>query len=73
MIVGFQSLHDEGAEATRHQLLTSYPALQMSSEQSIERMIEIWRGAVSRVYQHYRLSAKAYFTFLKLDAQVGVL
>ena len=68
-----QSLYDEGGETTRRQLLTNCLSLQIASEACLDQLIDIWKGGVRRVYQHYQLSAQAYFTFLKLNGQVGQL
>ena len=67
----FQSLYDDGTETTRRQLLSASLSLQIASDDCIDKLLEVWRGIVHRIYNYYQLSAKAYFTYLKLNAQVG--
>ena len=69
----FQSLYDDGTELTRKQLLSSCLSLQIASDSCVESLIDVWRGVVKRVYHYYQLSAKAYFTYLKLNGQVTTL
>ena len=70
-LFALQSLYDDGAETTRRQLLASSLSLQIASDDCVEQLLDVWRGVVGRVYHYYQLSAKAYFTYLKLNAQVG--
>ena len=65
-----QSLYDDGAETTRKQLLSSCLSLQIASDDTLDHLLEVWRKVVRRVYHYYQMSAKAYFTYLKLNAQV---
>ena len=44
---------------------------QIASDDCVERLIDVWRGVVRRVYHYYQLSAKAYFTYLNLNGQVN--
>ena len=69
----FQSLYDDGTETTRRQLLSACVPLQTASEECVESLLSVWRGLVLRVYRHYQLSAKAYFTYLKLNGQVDCI
>ncbi|XP_048245963.1 serine/threonine-protein kinase SMG1-like isoform X1 [Haliotis rufescens] len=62
-----QSLYDDGTETTRKQLLATSTSLQMASEECIEQLLAVWQGVVQRVYHYYKLSAKAYFTYLHLN------
>ncbi len=65
-----QSLYDDGTETTRRQLRGTCQSLQVASEDTINCLVDIWRGVVGRVYHYYQLSAKAYFTYLKLNSKV---
>ncbi|CAH1794898.1 unnamed protein product [Owenia fusiformis] len=64
-----QSLYDDGSETTRKQLLSSCLPLQVASDECIDKLLAIWKRVVGRVYCHYDASAKAYFTYLKLNGQ----
>ncbi|KAK3583612.1 hypothetical protein CHS0354_039435 [Potamilus streckersoni] len=65
-----QSQYDDGAETTRRQLLSSCLPLQIASDDCVERLLNVWRGVVQRVYYYYQLSAKSYFTFLQLNGGI---
>ena len=69
----FQTQYDDGAETTRRQLLSCCMSLQIASDGTIDRLIDLWRGVVRRVYHYYQLSAKAYFTYLRLNGMVSSL
>ena len=73
MNIYFQWSYDEGAESTRRQLLASSLSLQIASDSCIDNLLDIWRKVVHQVYSYYQLSAKAYFTYLRLNAQVNVV
>ena len=66
-----QSLYDDGAETTRRQLLANCLTLQIASDETLDRLLEVWQRVVKRVYHYYQMAAQAYFTFLKLNAQVS--
>lgn len=63
-----QSLYDDGAETTRKQLVSSCVSLQLLTEESIDGLMEVWKGVVRRVYHYYELSVKSYFKYLQLNA-----
>ncbi|GFO31315.1 serine/threonine-protein kinase smg1, partial [Plakobranchus ocellatus] len=61
-----QSMYDDGTETTRKQLLACCsPGL--LTDLCVDRLIMVWKEVVKRVYHYYRLSAKAYFTFLHVN------
>jgi PI-3-kinase-related kinase SMG-1 len=48
------------------------PTLEQLPASSIDNLISIWSGVRVRIFMHYQLSARAYFTFLKLSgSQAG--
>ena len=50
------------------QLLASCPWLADVEENVTEGLIRVWRRVVDRIFSLYRVSCRAYFTFLKLNA-----
>ena len=67
-----QAEYDAGAELTRSQLLSCSLSLQIAADGCVDRLLKVWRSVVQRVYNYYQLSAKSYFTFLQLSAQVDL-
>ena len=65
-----QLLYDDDAETTRNALLGCCLSLQITSDACVERLLDVWREVVHRVYNYYQLAAKAYFTYLQLNTQV---
>ncbi|XP_064619648.1 serine/threonine-protein kinase SMG1-like isoform X2 [Lineus longissimus] len=65
-----QSLYDDGTETTRKQLLSGCLTLQIAADGCVDRLLDVWKGVVKRVYHYYQLSAKAYFTYLKQNGEV---
>ncbi|XP_048465617.1 serine/threonine-protein kinase SMG1 [Rhincodon typus] len=59
---------DDMVEVIWRQLMTNCPWLGDQDESVIEGLIEVWRKVVDRIFNLYKLSCKAYFTFLKLNA-----
>ena len=43
----------------------------MASEDTLERLLEVWRRVVKRVYHYYQMAAQAYFTYLRLNARAA--
>ena len=66
-----QNDYDDGTETTRRQLLSACGALSTAGD-SLEGLLDVWKGVVQRVYHYYQLSATAYFKFLKLNGGVSV-
>ncbi|XP_077980517.1 serine/threonine-protein kinase SMG1-like [Glandiceps talaboti] len=61
-----QSTYDDGTETTKKQLLNVCPALQTADPKVVDALLEIWKGVCRRIFSHYELAAKSYFTYLKL-------
>ncbi|GCC18493.1 hypothetical protein chiPu_0017960 [Chiloscyllium punctatum] len=59
---------DDMVEVIWRQLMTNCPWLGDQDESVVEGLIEVWRKVVDRIFNLYKLSCKAYFTFLKLNA-----
>ncbi|XP_062915129.1 serine/threonine-protein kinase SMG1 isoform X2 [Mobula hypostoma] len=59
---------DDMVEVIWRQLITNCPWLSDQDETVVEGLIEVWRKVVDRIFNLYKLSCKAYFTFLKLNA-----
>eukprot|EP00062_Callorhinchus_milii_P009126 gi/632952733/ref/XP_007892012.1/ PREDICTED: serine/threonine-protein kinase SMG1 [Callorhinchus milii] len=59
---------DDMVEVIWRHLLTSCPWLADHDDGVVEGLIETWRKVVDRIFNLYKLSCKAYFTFLKLNA-----
>ena len=70
--VPLQSMYDDGTETTRKQLLACC-SLGTLTDQCADQLIGVWKEVVKRVYHYYRLSAKAYFTFLHVNGLVSHL
>lgn len=66
-------MYDDGSEACRRQLTQCVPWLGVTGDRQLEQLIGVWRDVVSRVYHCYGMSARAYFTYLKLTGQVTYL
>ncbi|XP_070580922.1 serine/threonine-protein kinase SMG1-like [Ptychodera flava] len=64
-----QSAYDDGTETTRKQLLNVCPALQTADAKVVDALLEIWKGVCRRIFSHYELAAKSYFTYLKLRGE----
>ena len=63
---------EEDSKSVRRQLLSVCPQLEQLSSQSMDDLLSIWLGVRVRMFMHYQLSARAYFTFLKLSgSQAG--
>ncbi|XP_064415220.1 serine/threonine-protein kinase SMG1 [Latimeria chalumnae] len=59
---------DDMIDVIWRQLLTSCPWLADLEESVTEGLIKVWRKVVDRIFSLYKLSCRAYFTFLKLNA-----
>ena len=61
---------EEDTKSLKGQLLAVCPALEKLP--STDDLLSIWAGVRVRMFMHYQLSARAYFTFLKLSgSQAG--
>ena len=61
---------EEDFKSIRGQLLSVCPALEQLP--SLDPLLAVWQGVRLRMFMHYQLSARAYFTFLKLSgSQAG--
>ena len=56
---------EEDSKSLKVQLLTVCPDLEKLS--SLDELLSVWKGVRVRMFMHYQLSARAYFTFLKLS------
>ncbi|XP_030645489.1 serine/threonine-protein kinase SMG1 isoform X2 [Chanos chanos] len=59
---------DDMVDVIWRQLLGSCPWLSDVEDSVMEGLIRVWRRVVDRIFSLYRVSCKAYFTFLKLNA-----
>ncbi|XP_069762352.1 serine/threonine-protein kinase SMG1 isoform X4 [Narcine bancroftii] len=59
---------DDMVEVIWRQLITNCPWLGDQDDAVVEGLIKVWRKVVDRIFNLYKLSCKAYFTFLKLNA-----
>ncbi|XP_035261317.1 serine/threonine-protein kinase SMG1 [Anguilla anguilla] len=59
---------DDMVDVIWRQLLSSCPWLSEVEEAVTEGLIRVWRRVVDRIFSLYRISCRAYFTFLKLNA-----
>lgn len=59
---------DDMVDVIWRQLLSSCPWLAEVEECVTEGLIRVWRRVVDRIFSLYRVSCRAYFTFLKLNA-----
>ncbi|KAK6476140.1 serine/threonine-protein kinase SMG1-like isoform X1 [Huso huso] len=59
---------DDMVDVIWRQLLSSCPWLSEVEESISEGLIRVWRRVVDRIFGLYRVSCRAYFTFLKLNA-----
>ncbi|XP_032817004.1 serine/threonine-protein kinase SMG1 isoform X1 [Petromyzon marinus] len=63
----------EGEGAVRRRLLAACPALaDEDPETALDGLLSVWRAVAGRIFGLYKLSCRAYFIFLRLNAgQVG--
>ncbi|XP_063077660.1 serine/threonine-protein kinase SMG1 isoform X2 [Engraulis encrasicolus] len=59
---------DDMVDVIWRQLLAACPWLAEVEETVTEGLIRVWRTVVDRIFSLYRVSCRAYFTFLKLNA-----
>ncbi|CAL8342926.1 unnamed protein product [Merluccius merluccius] len=59
---------DDLVDVIWRQLLASCPWLAEAGQAVTEGLIRVWRRVVDRIFSLYRISCRAYFTFLKLNA-----
>uniref|UniRef100_A0A8B9KFC0 non-specific serine/threonine protein kinase n=1 Tax=Astyanax mexicanus TaxID=7994 RepID=A0A8B9KFC0_ASTMX len=59
---------DDMVDVIWRQLLSSCPWLADVEDRVTEGLIKVWRRVVDRIFSLYRVSCRAYFTFLKLNA-----
>ncbi|XP_062840999.1 serine/threonine-protein kinase SMG1 isoform X2 [Trichomycterus rosablanca] len=59
---------DDMVDVIWRQLLSSCPWLAEVDDGVMEGLIRVWRRVVDRIFSLYRVSCRAYFTFLKLNA-----
>lgn len=59
---------DDMVDVIWRQLLSSCPWLAEVEDGVTEGLIRVWRRVVDRIFSLYRVSCRAYFTFLKLNA-----
>ncbi len=59
---------DDMVDVIGRQLLTACPWLSDVEDTVTDGLIGVWRRVVDRIFSLYRVSCKAYFTFLKLNA-----
>ena len=61
---------EEDTKSLKGQLLGVCSALEELS--SLDPLLGVWQGVRVRMFMHYQLSARAYFTFLKLSGTQSV-
>ena len=71
LVFVLQSAYHDGRETTRMQLLAGCPALQSVNPRVVDQLLEVWNRVCRRIFSHYRLAARGYFTFLKLAGGVS--
>ena len=59
---------EEDTKSVKRQLLTVCPSLEKMSV--LDNLLSIWHGVRVRMFMHYQLAARAYFTFLKLSGDL---
>ncbi|XP_056143769.1 serine/threonine-protein kinase SMG1 [Lampris incognitus] len=59
---------DDMVDVIWRQLLASCPWLEEAGQAVTDGLIRVWRRVVDRIFSLYRVSCRAYFTFLKLNA-----
>ncbi|XP_038064648.1 serine/threonine-protein kinase SMG1-like [Patiria miniata] len=64
-----QSAYHDGTETTRRQLLSACPSLHAADPNVMSNLLEVWNGVCRRIFSHYRLAARSYFTFLKIAGE----
>ena len=62
---------EEDTKSLKGQLLGVCSSLEQLS--SLDPLVSIWHGVRVRMFMHYQLSARAYFTFLKLSGTQSVI
>ncbi len=55
----------EDSKSLKGQLLSVCPSL--DSLPSLDELLAVWAGVRVRMFMHYQLAARAYFTFLQLS------
>jgi PI-3-kinase-related kinase SMG-1 len=60
-----------GADSIKQQLLQSCPSLASGPTARIDQLLHVWREVCSRLFSHYRMAARAYFTYLHLSGEAG--
>ena len=61
---------EEDSKSLKGQLLSVCPSLERLP--SLDDLLAVWQGVRGRMFMHYQLAARAYFTFLKLSgSQAG--
>lgn len=58
---------DDMVDVIWRQLQASCPWLTDASDGVMDGLIRVWRRVVDRIFSLYRVSCRAYFTFLKLN------
>ena len=56
---------EEDSKSLKGQLLSVCPSLERLP--SLDDLLAVWQGVRGRMFMHYQLAARAYFTFLKLS------
>ena len=56
---------EEDSKSLKGQLLGVCPSLEQLP--SLDLLLNVWQGVRVRMFMHYQLSARAYFTYLKLS------
>lgn len=59
---------DDMVDVIGRQLLSACPWLSEVEDTVTDGLIGVWRRVVDRIFSLYRVSCRAYFTFLKLNA-----
>lgn len=59
---------EEDSKSVKRQLLTVCPSLERMAV--LDNLLSIWHGVRVRMFMHYQLAARAYFTFLKLSGEL---
>lgn len=61
---------EEDTKSLKGQLLSVCTSLEQLP--SLDPLLAVWQGVRVRMFMHYQLSARAYFTFLKLSGTQSV-
>eukprot|EP00118_Oscarella_pearsei_P002798 m.11633 g.11633 ORF g.11633 m.11633 type:complete len:3440 (+) comp23529_c0_seq1:72-10391(+) len=59
------------ADVIRQRLIQSCPSLANSPAACRDQLMSVWHDVSSRLFTHYRLAARAYFTYLNLSGGGG--